>query len=436
LKQIVHLVAKEYRLFVADKVALGLTFVVPVILTAIFGAVFGGVSTGPRGIRLAFVNESSSPLASNIEKALDTTKAVRLLKAFRDESNIEQRFDSTSAKEYVRKGSASAALIIPADMFSDTSLGLKVKFYYDPKNDIEMQMLKGIVQRTMYSQLGDLFPQTMQKQTEKFLGADSGGLFNREMALLIGEYFDVDTNWILHPGSMLSFQDSSDTTQGGPDFFADLIRIDETQLVGREVTNPWATRSVGGWAMMFLLFTLTGSATSLFDEKKSGVVLRLLASPISRTQILWSKYLFNVTLGVAQLVFLFIVGWLMFDINVFPNFFNLLLIITAAAIACTAFGMMLAAFCRTTQQASGWGTLLILSMSSIGGAWFPVSFMPEYIQFFSKLTIIYWSMDGFLEVLWRGVGTISILPNIGILLGIAALVNVVSVIQFKKGHVF
>ncbi|MBI5216930.1 MAG: hypothetical protein HY960_14345 [Ignavibacteriae bacterium] len=45
-------------------------------------------------------------------------------------------------------------------------------------------------------------------------------------------------------------------------------------------------------------------------------------------------------------------------------------------------------------------------------------------------------MDGFLEVLWRGVGTLPILPNIGILLGIAALVNVVSVIQFKRGHVF
>ncbi|MBI3195167.1 MAG: ABC transporter permease [Ignavibacteriae bacterium] len=435
MKQILRLVVKEYRLFIADKVALGLTFIVPVILTAIFGAVFGGTSAGPRGIRLAFVNESSSPIATSIEEALDTTKAVRLLKTFRGENTIEQKFDSLSAKEYVQKGSASAALIIPADIFSDTSLGLKVKFFYDPKNDIEMQMLKGIVQRTMYSQLGNLFPQMMQKQTEKFLGADSGGLFNREMALLISEYFEVDTNLILHP-NLMAWRDSSETTSDRPDFFADLIRIDETQLVGQKVTNPWATRSVGGWAMMFLLFTLTGSATSLFDEKKSGVVLRLLASPISRIQILWSKYLFNVSLGVVQLVFLFIVGWLMFDINVFPNFFNLLLIITAAAIACTAFGMMLAAFCRTTQQASGWGTLLILSMSSIGGAWFPVSFMPEYIQFFSKLTIIYWSMDGFLEVLWRGVGILSILPNIGILLGIAALVNVVSVIQFKKGHVF
>ncbi|MBI3189606.1 MAG: ABC transporter permease, partial [Ignavibacteriales bacterium] len=141
MKQIFRLVVKEYRLFIADKIALGLTFIVPVILTAIFGAVFGGVNTGPRGIRLAIVNESSSPISTTIEKALDTTKAIRLLKSFKDEAGVEKKFDSLSAKEYVRKGSASAALIIPADIFSDTSLGLKVKFFYDPKNDIEMQML-------------------------------------------------------------------------------------------------------------------------------------------------------------------------------------------------------------------------------------------------------------------------------------------------------
>jgi ABC-2 type transport system permease protein len=75
-------------------------------------------------------------------------------------------------------------------------------------------------------------------------------------------------------------------------------------------------------------------------------------------------------------------------------------------------------------------------MSAIGGAWFPTTFMPETIQFFSKLTVVYWSINGFLEVLWRGVGTISILPHLGILLGIGAVLNLISVRQFKKGHIF
>ena len=41
--------------------------------------------------------------------------------------------------------------------------------------------------------------------------------------------------------------------------------------------SPAATRVVGGWAIMFLMFALNGAATSLFEEKKSGMFQRLLA---------------------------------------------------------------------------------------------------------------------------------------------------------------
>jgi ABC-2 type transport system permease protein len=75
-------------------------------------------------------------------------------------------------------------------------------------------------------------------------------------------------------------------------------------------------------------------------------------------------------------------------------------------------------------------------MSAIGGAWFPTTFMPATIQFLSKLTVVYWSMDGFLEVLWRGVGITSILPHLGILFGMGTIINFISVRRFKKGHIF
>ena len=188
--------------------------------------------------------------------------------------------------------------------------------------------------------------------------------------------------------------------------------------------------------MTFLLFTLTASSSSLFDEKRSGVMLRLLTSPLSRVHILWSKYLFNMSLGIIQLLFMFTAGWIMFDVDIFSNFFNLILVIVAASTACTAFGMLLAAFSQTRQQAQGLGTLFILTMSAVGGAWFPVTFMPPTIQFFSRLTIVFWSMDGFLEVLWRGSGILSIIPHLGILFGISILVSVISVRQFRKGNIF
>jgi ABC-2 type transport system permease protein len=223
---------------------------------------------------------------------------------------------------------------------------------------------------------------------------------------------------------------------GNNDFFKNILRLDKEQLVGKEIANPWATRSVGGWAMMFLLFTLNASAVSLFEEKQNGVILRILASPVSRVQVLWSKYLFNVSLGCVQLAVLFVAGALLFKIDILTNVSNLLLAMLFASGACTAFGMLLAAVSKTQGQARALGTLLILAMSSIGGAWFPTSLMPPFIQILAKGSIVYWSMEAFLAVLWRGAGFVEILPYFGVLVGISLTVIAVSLWRFRSGHVF
>ena len=214
------------------------------------------------------------------------------------------------------------------------------------------------------------------------------------------------------------------------------MKIDSEQVGGGKVKSPMATRSVGGWAMMFLLFSLTSAATSLFDEKKAGLYQRLLSAPVRRTEILWSKYIFGILLGLIQLTALFVAGWLLFGIDIWSNFFNLLLICFAAATACVAFGMLLASVAKTSSAASGLGTFLILTMSAIGGAWFPTSFMPEFVQHLSKLTIVYWSIEGFIQVLWAGCTTRELLPTLGILVAIAATVNAFSVWRFNRGAMF
>jgi ABC-2 type transport system permease protein len=277
----------------------------------------------------------------------------------------------------------------------------------------------------------------MQHRAETMLGKNKGMSFNRKIASIVSEYYGIDTSKILN-WTKFSFADSavSDSASNKNNFFKDLLDMQKVQLVGKDINNPNATRSVGGWAMMFLLFTITASSTSLFDENKSGVVVRILSAPVSRVQILWGKYLYNISLGCIQLSVLFLAGYVFFNIDIFSNIINLFIIIIASAAASTAFGMLLAAFSKTSAQANGLGTFLILTMSAIGGAWFPTFILPQFIQVLSKGTIVYWSIEGFMQVLWRNANTFEILPYVGVLLGISALVNFVSIIQFKKGNVF
>jgi ABC-2 type transport system permease protein len=98
--------------------------------------------------------------------------------------------------------------------------------------------------------------------------------------------------------------------------------------------------------------------------------------------------------------------------------------------------MLIAAVSPTPESARGLSTFAILLMSAIGGAWFPVSFMPEIIQRFSKLTLVYWSMEGFSRVLWAHATLAELLPVLGYLTLTTAVVMGISVWRFSKGKIF
>jgi len=436
LKPVYQLFKNSYRLFLNDRIAVLLTFVVPMVLMTIFGSVFSGGNSTPQGIPIAVINQSNSDVTKQIVATLDTMKAFQVIDSAKDEQGKIVPFDTISIKEFVKKGRATAAVVFPVDAYADTSSALRIKFYYDPKNEIEIQTVGGLVEQAVFKHFPSIMAQSGLRQAKKFLGTESGQAFNKGIASLVSKYFNVDTSTFLHPDKWRLNRSDSDTSDAGSNFMGNIISIDKEQIVGEKLKNQWATRGIGGWALTFLLFALTASSSSLFDERKSGVMLRILTSPVSRVHILWSKYLYNMSLAIVQLLFMFAAGWLIFQVDIFSNFLNLILIIIAASIACTSFGMLLAAFSKTRQQANGFGTLLILTMSAIGGAWFPTFLMPSVIQFLSKLTFVYWAMDGFLQVLWRGVGTMDILPHVGILLGIGTIINVISIRQFKRGDIF
>ncbi len=95
---------------------------------------------------------------------------------------------------------------------------------------------------------------------------------------------------------------------GTADVFSRLVKVDNVQVAGSGIKSPMATLLVGGWAMQFLLFAVTASATALFREKEQGIFQRLLSAPVTRGDILWSKFLYGICLGLLQLVVLFFAG--------------------------------------------------------------------------------------------------------------------------------
>jgi hypothetical protein len=62
--------------------------------------------------------------------------------------------------------------------------------------------------------------------------------------------------------------------------------------------------------------------------------------------------------------------------------------------------------------------------------------MPDFIQRLSRFTLVYWSISGFLQVLWEHASLLELLPTLGILAGITALFLSVAWWRFTKGAIF
>jgi ABC-2 type transport system permease protein len=162
----------------------------------------------------------------------------------------------------------------------------------------------------------------------------------------------------------------------------------------------------------------------------------LLSSPVTRGQLLWSRFLYGVLFGMAQLMALFFAGHLLYGVDVFGHFGNLIVVCASVAAACTGFGMFLAAVCSSAETARSMSTLLVITMSACGGAWFPVSLMPEFMQHIARFTLVYWAIEGFNAVLWAGEALVQLTPILGLLLGMTAVIMTVAVWRFNRGKIF
>lgn len=443
MSQILSLLRKDIRLFLRNKVAFGLTFVVPLVLVYIFGQVFGvnRSSSGPTGVPIAVASETDAPVAEAIISGLEQESAFRVIRTWENADGVEEPLTAARTRELIRDNKLRFGLVFPADTVREESFGLRLVFLNNPRNDIETQTVNGLLQKVIFTSAPQALLQQLQDQSKDFIGSAETDKFYDDMSGVIAGAFDLDQTEVRADMDLgnLDFGTSGDGSGEGNNaasFIDQIVQIENEQLAGADVKSPGATRVVGGWAIMFLLFSVSGASTSLFEEKQAGIFHRLLASPVSRSHILWSKYIFNMLMGLVQLMVLFLAGQILFGIEVTSHLPGLIVVALAASIACTAFGMLLSAVSPNPAAASGLATFLILTMSAIGGAWFPTSFMPEFIQTISKMTLVYWSMEGFLAVLWAQKSILEILPILGVLLGMAAVVNAFSIWRFNRGNLF
>jgi ABC-2 type transport system permease protein len=393
-----------------DRVAQALTFLLPILFFSIFASVFGnqGRESTAR-VRIAVVDEDGSELSRRIVEGLKAETALRV-RFTADAEGTGPLLNRATAAAEVRNGDVPVAVILPkglgetAAAFGQASGGPRIQLLADPSDPIAPQMVGGLLQKVSMTAAPDLMMKGGMTQFEKY----AGSLTPQQRAA-------VDA-WLpqMKPGT-------PDGKAAGPAPASFGIGIDTVDVMRKGRSDSLVSFYAAGVGVMFLLFSVSGASGTLLDEVDSGTLDRVLSTRLGMGGLLTGKWLFLTLVGVAQLTVMFLWGRLVFGLDLFhhlPGFF-VMTAFTAAAAA--GFGLMLATFARTRAQLSGMSTIIILTMSALGGSMFPRFLMSETMQKFGLLTFNAWALDGYLKVFWRNAAIWQLWPQVLVLATLAAV---------------
>lgn len=420
---------------VRDRGALALTYVLPIAFFSIFALVFGsmgasGTGGGSKALRVLIVDEDRSEASERFLAAFERNEGIRLLREFGEPKRECTREDALS---FVRAGDVPAVVLIPkgfgTQFGSFTQDGCKIELVFDAANPFAQHMLTGQLQAASFQAAPDLLLQNGLDTLREF----GGGPLTQKQEDTLEELIPLLKE--SSPGSR-----NSDGSEGeASDGFTGLISIDAraAQADEEEDEGPnmvaYYAAAIG---VMFLLFSMAGAAGSILEQEEYGVLERILTSNVTVTKLLQGHWVFFTVMGVVQLAVMFAWGALVFglEMSAAPTLVGSALMSIVTSGAAAAFGLMLAAVCRSRAQLSGVSTIVILTMSALGGSMMP-KFIASFLETTSQFTFNGWALDGFLKVFWYrepddGVVEIvqAILPQVGLLL--AATIVFLAIARF------
>jgi len=391
-----------------DRVAQALTFLLPILFFSIFATVFGNQGNTTARIRIAVVDEDGSELSRRIVEGLEKESALRT-RTTRDPEGQQGPLDRASAEALVRSGDVPVAVVLPkglgasAAAFGSANNAPHIQLLADVSDRIAPQMVYGLLQKVAMTAAPDLMMQGGITRFEKYAGT-----------LTPSQRAAVDT-WLpqLKPGGSAASDAASRGAFG--------VGIDTVDVMRKGNSESLVSFYAAGIGVMFLLFSVSGASGSLLDEVDSGTLDRVLSTRVGMSGLLTGKWLFISLLGMLQLTVMFVWGRLAFGLDLFHHLPGFVVMTAFTAAAAAGFGLMLATLARTRAQLSGMSTIVILTMSSLGGSMFPRFLMSETMQKLGLLTFNAWALDGYLKVFWRDAAIWQLWPQVLVLAVLTAV---------------
>lgn len=435
-----HLIARDLRVFFKDRGSLLLGFAVPIVLFSVFVLIFGGMARSSEDmepIHLVVADEDGTDRSQRLVSLLDEMDALVVLRDH-PEGDSKERVPYTweTARKAVADGRVATALVIPAGLTSGLSSHVfagpdsipPITLFHDTSQPLQSQVVQGLLQQALFMTMSDFWALQGVDVMAKDLGLDSQ--MSGKMSSWMRGTFDQLARLREAEGAAADSAGADSTAAGTA--FQSPVPIERVDVLGETKKNPIAAMTASQVVVMFLLFSVVFSAAAILREKEEGTLRRLLVSPMTDWQFLLGKLGSTTIYGFFQILVMFVYGWLVFHMDLFRDFPAVLLMTAVSAASATALGLVIASLCKTHRQIDSIATLVVLTMSAVGGSMVPRFLMPAWMRKVGLVSFNAWAIDGYYKIFWREKGIVDILPQVGVLLAAGLVFFLVASSLFRK----
>lgn len=395
--RILDITLKDLMQVLRDAKTFMFLLIMPVIFTFLFGYAFGGFSSGESDSRLpvGYISQDDHWLSDSLHDLLTTSEVIRL------DENIF--LSPTDLEKLVADGDLAAAIIVPDGygraLLKDKTARLIVIADKDTSTwtTIDAELL------TLASRLdGAVRTATIIEQLD-----------------VEGLPFDY------------AFERSLSAWEEPP------IAIEETtSLAVKKSSNESAlAHTAPGMMLQFAIAGLLTAAQVIVAERKTRTLQRLLTTATRRVHIVLGHYLAIFLLIFVQFIILILFAQFILKVDYLRLPAATLLVAFSAALCISALGLLIGILARTEEQAIIFSLIPMFVFAGLGGAWVPLEVTGPTFQTIGHLSPVAWGMDGFENIVARGLGFNAVLLPAAALIGYALFFFILAVQRFRNVEV-
>ncbi len=418
------LIRNDLRLYRSDRRAVIVGILMPILIAAFFGYLFGQNSSDEEAgkVPIAVVDEDGSAITRAIITQIAGDSMLQVTPLARE-----------AAREQVRKGTQQAAAIFPKGFGEQSVAALftgrdkpHVELFVDPSQAMSSRLVQGMLAQYAMKEIskeafnGAMGRQNLQQMLAELSTQPVTGQRRELMELMQSA---------LRLNDLQAQGTAGDATRPALSIPYEVATTSVTASTGTPY-NSFA-HSFAGMSVQFILFAGIDAGIMLLLLRQRGLWQRIRAAPLGKGEFVLARMISTALISAFQITIIYLAAMLIFKVRIEGSLPGFVLVAGAFCLLNAAFGLMLATVGGSAPATRGIATMVMLLLVMMGGAWVPSFIFPQWLQGAAQFTPTHWAVNGLDAMTWRGLPFSEALLPAAVLSGTTLLCLAIAIWRFR-----